>query len=107
MRLVSASEPTRRIPPPVGGLFSRSVSPQALQRRQLDADRAFLTQGITFTVDVARGGPGDAADRFTAGPAAAVTAASPTFAFGAVNFVDRAPGRPHCTNRNLRPLPVL
>jgi uncharacterized circularly permuted ATP-grasp superfamily protein len=27
-----------------------SVTPEELQRRQLDADRAFLTQGITFTV---------------------------------------------------------
>jgi uncharacterized circularly permuted ATP-grasp superfamily protein len=27
-----------------------SVRPEELQRRQLDADRAFLTQGITFTV---------------------------------------------------------
>ena len=79
MRLVSASEPSRRLPPPVDGLFSRydlaaaydemferaghprphyhalleelaAVSPAQLQRRQLDADRAFLTQGVTFTV---------------------------------------------------------
>ena len=27
-----------------------SVSPEELRRRQLEADRAFLTQGITFTV---------------------------------------------------------
>lgn len=79
LTLVSSHAPARRAVPPHGTLFSQygldtaydemfdrgarphahyralveellDVSPDELRRRQLEADRAFLTQGITLTV---------------------------------------------------------